>query len=189
MPSADQPPLQGEWRTSWEREYTILFYIAKRILGNDADAEDAVQDAFTSLLEHGDKRANRAFLVGVVKHKALDILRKQKRILNLQEEVYEELAHDPVENLSPEEERQLESLPDEVRQLAEKLSPRLQKLFLFFLRHLDSDPEDHWPLWAKENGLDPKNRVQRNTHFDVPKRLLRDKLIALDIHKLLKGKE
>lgn len=64
----------------------LMFYTAKRILHNDQDAEDAVHQAFLSLIENLNKLSDikcpktRAFCVVIVENKAIDILRSKKYI-------------------------------------------------------------------------------------------------------------
>lgn len=63
----------------------MLFYLARRILGNDQDAEDAVQEAFLTIFEKIEKISEidcpktRAFLVTIVESKAIDLYRKKAR--------------------------------------------------------------------------------------------------------------
>ncbi len=66
----------------------LLYKIAYNILGNETDAEDAVQQAFLSIIENFDKISKnskidcpktKAFCVIVLERKALDILRERTR--------------------------------------------------------------------------------------------------------------
>lgn len=62
----------------------LMFFVARSILKNDADAEDAVHTAFVSIIEHLKKISEincpetKAFAVIVAECKALDILRSKK---------------------------------------------------------------------------------------------------------------
>ena len=73
----------------------LMFYVARKILPNDQDAEDAVHQAFISILENlrncSDVKCpeTKAFCVIIVENKAIDILRAKKRIS--QEELSEAL--------------------------------------------------------------------------------------------------
>lgn len=64
----------------------LLLNIANGITKNQADAEDAVYESFYKLAEYFDKYSSKsideltALLVTMVKHKSIDILRKNKRI-------------------------------------------------------------------------------------------------------------
>jgi hypothetical protein len=69
--------------------------------------------------------------------------------------------------------------------LAAGLTPTSRALFVFVLAHLDRDPEEHWPLWATENGWNPDDTVHRDSHFDQPKSRLRRELRTLGIYDLL----
>ena len=62
----------------------LMFCAAKRILKSDADAEDAVHEAFLSIAKNLEKISDihcpktRAYIVIIVERKALDIIRKRK---------------------------------------------------------------------------------------------------------------
>lgn len=63
----------------------LMFYVAKRILGTDADAEDAVQTAFLKIAKNIKKISEpvcpktRGFVVIIVERTAIDMFRKRKR--------------------------------------------------------------------------------------------------------------
>ena len=63
----------------------LMLYIALHITGNKIDAEDAVQNAFISIIKNFDKISEpvcpktKAFVVIITERKALDIYRKRKR--------------------------------------------------------------------------------------------------------------
>lgn len=79
-----------EDRELFEQLYTeyrqLMFYTARRILSNSDDAEDAVQQAFVSILENLQKISQvrcpqtRAFCVLITEHKAIDMLRFRKHL-------------------------------------------------------------------------------------------------------------
>lgn len=64
----------------------LMFWAANRILENKSDAEDAVHQAFVSIIENLNKISQiecpktKAFVVIVVENKAKDILRSRKHI-------------------------------------------------------------------------------------------------------------
>lgn len=77
-------------RTLFEQLYLeyrqLMFYVARNILYNDQDAEDAVHQAFLSIMENLQKISKvrcpktKAFCVIIVKRKAIDLLRARKHI-------------------------------------------------------------------------------------------------------------
>lgn len=62
----------------------LMFYAANQILHNNEDAEDAVHQAFLSILENFDKITkvncpkSRAYVVIITENKAIDIVRAKK---------------------------------------------------------------------------------------------------------------
>ena len=63
----------------------LMFYVANQILNNDHDAEDAVQQAFFTILKNFDKISEikcpqiRSFVVTIVERKAIDLYRSKNR--------------------------------------------------------------------------------------------------------------
>lgn len=191
-----------DWEAFWKKKSPSLLVTARRLLRNQEDAEDAVQDAFLSfgviaerLLQKSDLEEEAleemvtACFYKAVRWRAADIRREYGRRAKIEEVVQgEEATKGAAVELSADEQLQLEALDKHLRGIAKQLSPRLQKLLLFLLRHVDDDPENHWPLWAAENNLAPESTKERNSYFDQPKRLLRAKLVALGIYHLLGGR-
>ena len=72
-------------KDKFEQIYTLyrglMFYIARRILPGEADAEDAVHQAFVSIIENLKKISEvrcpktRSYVVIITERKAIDILR------------------------------------------------------------------------------------------------------------------
>ena len=68
----------------YEKYKDLMFYVAKHILGNDADAEDAVHEAFLASLKHLYKFSEiecpetRSYFVTIVENKAIDHIRKYR---------------------------------------------------------------------------------------------------------------
>ncbi len=64
----------------------LMFYAANKILNNTQDAEDAVHQAFLSIVAHIEKISEpictktQAFVVTIVERKAIDIYRKKAKI-------------------------------------------------------------------------------------------------------------
>lgn len=78
----------------------VMFHVANRILDNEHDAEDAVQQAFFAILKHMYKISEiecpqtRSFVVTIVERKAIDIYRAKRRNAVLPfEEAYVTLSH------------------------------------------------------------------------------------------------
>ena len=79
----------------YEQYQHFCWYVANQMLGDDHLAEDVVQETFLALTRHLDKievvesSKTRKFLMTIVKSKAIDILRKQKGELSMEELEYE----------------------------------------------------------------------------------------------------
>ena len=77
-------------KDKFEQIYTLyrglMFYIAQRILPGEADAEDAVHQAFVSIIENLKKISEvrcpktRSYVVIITERKAIDILRSRSRL-------------------------------------------------------------------------------------------------------------
>lgn len=86
-------------RAKFEKLYLnyhdLMIYAAMKILHNQQDAEDAVHQAFLTLIDNLDKvkdttsRETKSYLVVIAEHKAIDMLRAKKKILDLD---YDEAA-------------------------------------------------------------------------------------------------
>lgn len=65
----------------YETYHGLMFYAANQILHNSEDSEDAIHQAFLSIIENLDKIAKvnspktRAYVIIIAEHKAVDILR------------------------------------------------------------------------------------------------------------------
>lgn len=78
-----------EERDLFERIYTqyryLMLHVASKILQNHHDAEDAVHEAFLSIIKNFDKFSDvgspktRSLIVLIVERKAIDILRKKHK--------------------------------------------------------------------------------------------------------------
>ena len=85
----------------YEQYQHFCWYVANQMLGDDHLAEDAVQETFLALTRHLDKievvesSKTRKFLMTIVKSKAIDILRKQKGDLSVEELEYDIPAGQP----------------------------------------------------------------------------------------------
>lgn len=87
-------------KDKFEQLYTLyrglMFYVARRILPGEADAEDAVHQAFVSIIENLKKISEvrcpktRSYVVIITERKAIDILRSRSR---LSPEAFEERTY------------------------------------------------------------------------------------------------
>lgn len=127
--------IQGEERKAsfekiYEENYLRMYHIAFSILKQQADAEDAVHEAFLSIAKNFRKysklscREMQGLCVTIVKNKTIDQLRYQKRFSDEELEnlvLYNEYAEfDPEKNLHQKEEsakirRIMEQLPEVLR--------------------------------------------------------------------------
>ncbi len=63
----------------------LMFYIARDILGNDSDAEDAVQEAFLKIIKNIDRidlsecHKTKLYIVIIVRRTAIDIYRRKRK--------------------------------------------------------------------------------------------------------------
>lgn len=92
-------------RSLYENNEQLMYNVAYKILHNRFDAEDAVQDAFVSVINHLEKireincNETRFYLVIIVKNAALNMLRKKKRYPEADiDEVYEAQADCNIES-------------------------------------------------------------------------------------------
>jgi RNA polymerase sigma-70 factor (ECF subfamily) len=131
---------------AFSRCLPLLRRTAYRYLGNESDAEDAVQDALLSAYTHLDQFKGQAqmstWLVAIVTNCALmQLRRKQRRIhVSLDEQFGDEEGYTVSERLvhfgpNPEEEYRKAELHEHLMQFAEELSPPLRRAFQ--LRDLD----------------------------------------------------
>lgn len=77
-------------KSRFEQLYTLyrglMFYVARRILPSEPDAEDAVHQAFVSMIENINKISEvncpktRSYVVIITERKAIDILRSRSRL-------------------------------------------------------------------------------------------------------------
>ena len=82
-----------EDKSKFERIYCkyrgLMMYVARGIVGDVADAEDAVHQAFVSIIENLDKISTvdcpqtRSFVVIITERKAIDLLRARKKVVRL----------------------------------------------------------------------------------------------------------
>ena len=81
---------KSKFEIIYERYKGLMFYTAMQILNHKQDAEDAVHQAFVSIIENLDKISEpecpktRAYVVIITERKALDITRRKSKISHLE---------------------------------------------------------------------------------------------------------
>ena len=81
---------KSKFEKIYERYRGLMFYTAMQILNHKQDAEDAVHQAFVSIIENLDKISEpecpktRAYVVIIAERKALDIIRRKSKISHLE---------------------------------------------------------------------------------------------------------
>lgn len=113
-------------RTVMARHGGLVFGLARRVLGDPTLAEEAAQDCFVALWKaperfDPERGALRDYLAGIVKKKAIDVLRRERH--------RSRLVYDVVDRPSPPESESVET-HDLVRSSLEKL-PSLQREAIF----------------------------------------------------------
>lgn len=92
----DSPDDQVKFERVYNKYRYLMLHVANQILQNHHDAEDAVHQAFISIIENLDKISEvnspktRSYIVIITERKAIDLLRKIHRQQSL--ELNEELA-------------------------------------------------------------------------------------------------
>ena len=122
-----------EDKSKFERIYyryrKLMFHVAMKILNNDADAEDAVHQAFVSVIENLNKAGvpespeTKCYVVTIAERKAIDILRARQKVVSLD---YDETA------------RGLEIPPPDASELADamaRLPARYREILLLRYRN------------------------------------------------------
>lgn len=101
LETIETPEDRSKMQMVYERYRGLMFYEARKILGNDHDAEDAVGAAIEKIIEHLEKISDpkcpktKAFVVTIVKNKARDLYRWKQR--HPKEELIEGMMGEPVE--------------------------------------------------------------------------------------------
>ena len=81
----DTPAERDRFTQLWQLYAGLMLRIAQQILSSDADAEDAVQQAFLYLLNHMQKISDpaclktRSYIALITEHAAIDLLRARYR--------------------------------------------------------------------------------------------------------------
>jgi len=120
-----------------EQEETFVFRVAFRMLGNEADARDAVQDCFLRvwkrLSTYNPKRCWRTWLYAVISNCCCDMLRQRKRRQKFQSEDVD--VNRQVDDRDTASRFEQQELVRAIRLCAERLHPRQQMVFV--LRDLE----------------------------------------------------
>lgn len=123
----DTPEEKNCFQIIYETYSYFLWYLADQILHDAHLAEDAVQETFLALANHMDRvkdprsRETRNFLGTIVRNKAIDIVRRQKKIKVASYEEWEGQAGEDLLELYLQKEsrerifRAIDRLPEEYR--------------------------------------------------------------------------
>ena len=85
MAMIDSPSDRDKFEKIYHKYRFLMLHVAKEVLTNHQDAEDAVHQAFLSIIENIDKISSvecpetRSYIVIISERKAIDILRQNQR--------------------------------------------------------------------------------------------------------------
>jgi RNA polymerase sigma-70 factor (ECF subfamily) len=124
----------------FRRHRQIAYRVAYRLLGNEADALDAVQDGFVKALLHLPKFQGRSsfktWLLRVVSNAALDLGRQRGRRDSLAAEAREHRAQDVGDAPAPDRGLELEDLRRQLQRALDQLPPAQRQTFVL---HAEAD--------------------------------------------------
>lgn len=101
----------------------LMFYEASKILHNDEDAEDAVQEAFIAIAKNISKISEpvcpktKSFVVIIVRRKALNILKRRKTEAEYDDEIAFAEDYKKASDIDSLLEKCLQMLPDKYREV------------------------------------------------------------------------
>lgn len=84
---------KAKFEELYVRYQRLMYFVAYKVVGNEPDAEDAVQQAFISIIENLDKVGaidspqTKSYVSIIAEHKAIDIIRAKKRFVELDDSV------------------------------------------------------------------------------------------------------
>lgn len=116
---------KNTYRKIYEDNYLRMYHIALAVLKNQADAEDAVHEAFLSLARNFRKYSNLScremehLIVTIVKNKVIDQLRYRKRFS--EDELEELVLYSEYEEFDPERNLEKKDTHDKVHRMLKKL--------------------------------------------------------------------
>lgn len=165
---------QQAFRTLVEQHQQYAFSLAFRILCNEDEAKDAVQESFIKIWKHIDAyKPDMKFttwIYKIVTNSAIDRLRSHKRINTVPIDIMGE-SLGRIQNHNPEEQADNEDLARLIRAIAQKL-PITQRL-IFILRDIHGFPSEE-----VECILDlPENSVKSNLYH--ARKAVREKIKAM----------
>jgi RNA polymerase sigma-70 factor, ECF subfamily len=118
----------------FRRHWSVAYRVAYRLLGNDQDALDAVQDAMLKSVQHlndfGGRSEFRTWLLRIVNNAALDLGRKRKRLQALRRKVIESNGSDPTLYEDPGRDMQRSDLRRKLDAALNSLSPTTRATFV-----------------------------------------------------------
>lgn len=127
----------------YEQFYNKMMRVARQILPSRTLAEDAVHDAFLKIIQHFDdlkavpEERRIYWIVAVTKNAALDLLRKERRDLPMDEEMRTQAP------AAPAEEGGFRTLVEIIRQMPETYRSVLELRFLTEWSHAEIARELH----------------------------------------------
>ena len=120
----------------FRRHRLIAYRVAYRLLGNNADALDAVQEAFVKTLAHvGDFQGRSTFktwFLRIVSNAALDLGRSRGRRETLIVESRRRASTDAVEPAAPDRGLEIEDLRLQLRKALDQLPAAQRQTFILF---------------------------------------------------------
>lgn len=100
----DSPSERSRFEILYQKYKGLMYYVARNILQNDADAEDAVHQAFLSVitmdrLPDPEEKRTKSLMAIITERKALDIRRKEIQTVSLEDTALK--TEDPMPSDSP----------------------------------------------------------------------------------------
>jgi RNA polymerase sigma-70 factor (ECF subfamily) len=145
----------------YQKHRFTMLHVARSILHSDDLAEDAVQEAFYRLLRNtnplrAEPQQARAFLVTIVRHIAIDVVKRQKTIpmISLDDIVYE-----PADSFDVEDFVMRQEELNDIEQLVLSLPIHYSTVFLLKYKHDCSDGDIAHLLNITESTV--RKRLQR----------------------------
>ena len=125
---------RDRFRTIYEKNYLKMYHVALGILKQQADAENAVHEAFLALAENFGKYSYlpdgkmTGLCVSIAKNKAIDMLRKIKHYTKA--ELEDLILYDERTEVNPEEAQQTSEESQVIRQAMQEISEVLREALI-----------------------------------------------------------